>query len=201
MVPFLDPLFDVLVLDDPFFGQAQGPESIQQWAEIYLVHVQERLVNRSGSTLVFGGYSLGGLIAYEMASLWHSRHDQYPALLLLLDAAMYVSYAGNDNELEYGLTLFGQDQKQMVHDHYSKISPLNKREPSTIKPYLGSCFCLLTPESYDKGAAAWWSKRCPSLQVDSIDCSHHDLIGKSSIGEVGRRVNERCTEALKSWSG
>ncbi|KAM0413920.1 hypothetical protein ACHAPD_007162 [Fusarium lateritium] len=126
MVPFLDPLFDVLVLDDPFFGQAQGPESIQQWAEIYLDHVQERLGNRSGSTLVFGGYSLGGLIAYEMASLWHSRHDEYRALLLLLDAAMYVSYAGNDNELEYGLTLFGQEQKQMVHDHYSQISPLTK---------------------------------------------------------------------------
>ncbi|KAM0386138.1 hypothetical protein ACHAPY_000687 [Fusarium culmorum] len=199
MVPFLDPLFEVLVLYDPFFGQAQGPESIQQWAEIYLDHVQERLGNRSGSTLIFGGYSLGGLIAYEMASLWHSRHGEYQALLLLLDAAMYVSYARNDNELEYGLTLFGQEQKQMVHDHYSKISPLTKREPSTIKPYLGPCFCLLTPESHDKGAAAWWSKRCPSLQVDSIDCSHHDLIGKVSVGEVGRRVNERCTEALKSW--
>ncbi|CAG7563307.1 unnamed protein product, partial [Fusarium equiseti] len=178
MVPFLDPLFDVLVLDDPFFGQAQGPESIQQWAEIYLDHIQERLGNRSGSTLIFGGYSLGGLIAYEMASLWHSRQEEYPALLLLLDAAMYVSYAGNNNELEYGLTLFGHEQKQMVHDHYSKVSPLTKREPSTIKPYPGSCFCLLTPESNDKGAAAWWSKRCPSLQVDSIDCSHHDLIGK-----------------------
>lgn len=200
MISFLDPLFDVLVLDDPFFGQAQGPESIQQWAEIYLDHVQERLGNRSRSTLIFGGYSLGGLIAYEMASLWHSRHDEYPALLLLLDAAMYVSYAGNDNELEYGLTLFGQEQRQMVHDHYSKISPLTKREPSTIKPYLGSCFCLLTPESNYKGAAAWWSKRCPSLEVDSIDCSHHDLIGKSSVGEIGRRVNERCTDVLKSWN-
>ncbi|KAH7179814.1 uncharacterized protein B0J16DRAFT_364351 [Fusarium flagelliforme] len=188
MIPFVDPLFDVLILDDPFFGQAQGPASIQQWAEIYLDHVQERLGNRSGNTLIFGGYSLGGLIAYEMASLWHSRHDEYPALLLLLDAAMYVSYAGNDNELEYGLTLFGQEQKQMVHDHYSKISPLTKREPSTIKPYLGSCFCLVTPESDDRGAAAWWLKRCPSLQVDSIDC------------EVGRRVNERCTEVLKSWN-
>ncbi|UZP34286.1 hypothetical protein NXS19_002102 [Fusarium pseudograminearum] len=117
MIPFLDPLFDVLVLDDPFFGQAQGPESIQQWAEIYLDHVQERLGDRSGSTLIFGGYSLGGLIAYEMASLWHSRHDEYPALLLLLDAAMYVSYAGNDNELEYGLTLFGEEQKQMGLRH------------------------------------------------------------------------------------
>ncbi|RBR10280.1 uncharacterized protein FIESC28_09530 [Fusarium coffeatum] len=138
MVPFLDLMFDVLVLDDPFFGQAQGPESFQQWAEIYLDHVQERLGNTSGSTLIFGGYSLGGLIAYEMASLWHSRHDEYPALLLLLDAAMYVSYANNDNELEYGLTLFGQEQKQMVHEHYSKISPLTKREPSKTKPYLES---------------------------------------------------------------
>ncbi|RGP79565.1 multidrug resistance 3 [Fusarium longipes] len=198
MIPFLDPLFDVLVLNDPFFGQARGPESIQQWAEIYLDHVQERLGNRPGSTLMFGGYSLGGLIAYEMASLWHSRYDEYQALLLLLDAAMYVSYEGNDNELEYGLALFGQEQEQMVHDHYSKISPLTKREPSTFKPYLGSCFCLLTPESDDKGAAAWWSKRCPNLQVDSIDCSHHDLVGKLSIGEVGRRVNQRCTEVLKS---
>ncbi|KAJ4129311.1 hypothetical protein NW768_007848 [Fusarium equiseti] len=199
MIPFLDPLFDVLVLDDPFFGQAQGPESIQQWAEIYLDHVQERLANMSGSTLIFGGYSLGGLIAYEMASLWHSRHDEYPALLLLLDAAMYVSYAGNNNELEYGLTLFGQEQKHMVHDHYSKVSPLTKREPSTIKPYLGSCFCLLTPESNDKGAAEWWSKRCPSLQLDSIECSHHDFIGKPLVGEVGRRLNEQCKEVLKSW--
>lgn len=88
--------------------------------------------NRSGSALIFGGYSLGGLIAYEMASLRHYRHDEYPALLLLLDAAMYVSYANNDNELEYGLTLFGKEQKQMLHEHYSEISPLTKREPSTI---------------------------------------------------------------------
>lgn len=61
LVPLLDDSFDVLLLHDPFFGQSEGPETIRQWAELYINHVEKRV--SPGHVFIFGGYSLGGLIA------------------------------------------------------------------------------------------------------------------------------------------
>lgn len=44
------------LLHDPFFGQSAGPETIRQWAELYLNHVEKRV--SPGHLFIFRGYSL-----------------------------------------------------------------------------------------------------------------------------------------------
>lgn len=200
LVPLLDDVFDVLLLHDPFFGKSAGPETIRQWAELYLNHVEKRVSPEH--VFIFGGYSLGGLIAYEMASLWRLRHGQYPALLVLLDAGTYAStttYAHekeNEKEINYGLTLFGESQKQLILDHFNKIAPL-AREPSHLPIYQGECLCLTTSESVAVGALQWWTSRCPGLHSQNLTCSHHALLGEPMIKLVGRLVNEYCGRVVR----
>ncbi|KAJ5706080.1 hypothetical protein N7536_001769 [Penicillium majusculum] len=200
LIPLLDDSFDVLLLHDPFFGKSAGPETIRQWAELYLNHVEKRV--SPGHVFIFGGYSLGGLIAYEMASLWRLRHGQYPALLVLLDAGTYASTTTsahekeNEKEINYGLTLFGESQKQLILDHFNKIAPL-AREPSHLPIYQGECLCLTTSESVAVGALQWWTARCPGLHSQNLTCSHHALLGEPMIKLVGRLVNEYCCRVAR----
>ncbi|GAB1208359.1 hypothetical protein APSETT445_007107 [Aspergillus pseudonomiae] len=194
LVPFLDDILDVLVIHDPFFGRSEGPETIPRWAELYLNHVEKQI--SPGHGLILGGYSLGGLIVYEMASLWRARHGEYPASLVLLDAATYTNSV-HDNESEkeinYALTLFGETQKQLILDHFNKVAPL-AREPIQPPEYHGECLCVITPESAAAGATEWWTARCPGLRVQYIDSTHHALLDGSRIRAVGRLVNEHCCQ-------
>ncbi|KNG82703.1 hypothetical protein ANOM_009909 [Aspergillus nomiae NRRL 13137] len=194
LIPFLDDIFDVLVIHDPYFGRSDGPKTIPRWAELYLNHVEKQI--SPGHGLIFGGYSLGGLIAYEMASLWRVRHGEYPASLVLLDAATYTNSV-HDNESEkeinYALTLFGENQKQLILDHFNKVAPL-AGEPIQPPEYHGECLCLITPESAAAGATEWWTARCPVLRVQHIDSTHHALLDGSRIRAVGRLVNEHCCQ-------
>lgn len=132
-----------------------------------------------------------------MASLWGLRHGQYPALLVLLDGATYTSTTPsahekeNEKEIKYGLTLFGEKQKQLILDHFNKVAPL-AREPSHLPKYQGECLCLTTSESVPVGALEWWIARCPELHSQNLTCSHHALLGESMVRLVGQLVNEYC---------
>ncbi|CRL29317.1 unnamed protein product [Penicillium camemberti] len=132
-----------------------------------------------------------------MASLWRLCHGQYPALLVLLDAGTYASTTTsahekeNEKEINHGLTLFGENQKQLILDHFNKVAPL-AREPSHLPIYQGECFCLTTSESVAVGALEWWTALCPGLHSQDLTCSHHALLDDSMIKLVGRLVNEYC---------
>jgi pimeloyl-ACP methyl ester carboxylesterase len=201
LVTLLDDDFDILLIHDPFFGESTCPKTIKDWAEFYLNDVEKRIP--PGQGLVLAGYSFGGLIAFEMAALWRSRHCYDPASLVLLDAGTYMQSCltqhdrDGENEIRYALRLFGVGQKEMILDHFQKVAPLMCSSVQSIR-YNGTCLYLATPEAAEAGAVEWWTPRCPRLQTHFLDCGHHDVLADAMVGRVSRLVNEHCHHILES---
>jgi thioesterase domain-containing protein len=158
--------------------------------------------------VIFGGYSFGGLIAFEMASLWRRRYGINPASLILLDAAIYTpvkisaSDKENENEVAYAMQLFGQNEEDFVLNHFNKVAPLMYSSIQSPKHH-GACLYLITPEAAVAGAANWWAARCPKLHTHSLPCSHQAVLGDAMVGRVSALINEHCrwvVESLDSYA-
>lgn len=201
LVETLDKALDVLLLHDPFFGKPDCPNTVIEWAEFYFQDVLNQIPK--GHAVVFGGYSFGGLIAFEMASLWRRRYGTNPASLILLDAAIYTpekvsaSDKENESELAYAMKVFGENQEVFVLDHFNKVAPLMCSSIQSAKHH-GACLYLITPEAAVAGAADWWAARCPRLHTHSLPCSHQAVLGDSMIGGVSALINEHCHWVIES---
>ncbi|KAM5429090.1 putative NRPS-like protein biosynthetic cluster [Microsporum canis] len=198
LVPSLDDAFDVLLIHDPFFDQPHHPETITEWAEIYLNDIEKLIPPHHG--LVLGGYSFGGLIAFEMALLWRNRHGNNPTSLILIDAGTYTttkpSTNTNSDEVNYALQIFGESQKDLVLNHFNKVAPLLcnvNRSPI----YQGACLYLVTPETMAAGALEWWSARCSKLDTHRLSCTHHTVLDDAMVRCVGELINEHCYQATQ----
>lgn len=200
LVPFLNGQFNMILVDDPFFGTSKCPGSLTAWAEIYLKDLILQLPNNH--RLILGGYSFGGLIAMEMAVLWEKERGGYPASLLLLDPGTYsptdLSCATEDEQrqtAEAALSLLGIEQraKASFEGHYHRHNQVLS-QTRTPPVYDGTCLYLTLPDRLGPGSIAeWWQKQCPQLTMHCIDCdNHYALLREPSLAQVGQLVHEQC---------
>jgi len=93
--------------DQPFYafqsrgldGQQEPFESIEKMAECYISSL--RLVQPHGPYLL-GGWSMGGIVAYEMAQQLLLQREEV-AMLAMLDATILPAVEGGDAELAHAL--------------------------------------------------------------------------------------------------
>ncbi|CRG92928.1 hypothetical protein PISL3812_10011 [Talaromyces islandicus] len=196
----LDYDFDALLIHDPFFGTSESLSTIRQYAQFYLHDAEKQIP--LGREIAFGGFSFGGLVAFEMASLWSSRHGKEPASLILLDAGTFDAPTNftcdKENEITYALQLFGKGQEKLIRSHFEKLSPI-LRNPVESNKYNGTCLYLSTKESAVAGASDWWTRQCPKLHTHQFDCAHYALLDDFMVSSVGSVVNQHCrwvTECL-----
>jgi thioesterase domain-containing protein len=200
LVPLVDNSIDVLILHDPFFARAEGPRTVQEWASFYLSALKTRIP--PDHTVILGGYSLGGLIALKMASMWHELFASDPASLILLDPGTYEPSIVNemdssivDKEMEYAFQLLGRDQKAYVLQHFKKLGPLMRS--LTEKPdYHGTGLYIASNEAVSSGVAQWWKTSYPDLHTRKLGNTHHTFFDKSVTKELGRAINDHCIECL-----
>jgi amino acid adenylation domain-containing protein len=199
MVSSLSPTAEILIIYDPFLGQSDHPKTISKWAEFYLDDICDQVA--PDSKVIFGGYSLGGLLAFEMTLLWHKRCGTDPAALLLLDPATYSTktlYAHDTHgkkEISHALEIFGKDQESFVKNHFQKIAPMLRSSEISAR-YSGRCIYVGTKESAATGRTAWWKSRCPHLQLQVLDCSHHDLMDPSRSNILSALINDHCLDDI-----
>ncbi|MCJ1386989.1 hypothetical protein MMC17_010118 [Xylographa soralifera] len=194
LVPSLDDTFDVLIIHDPFFGKSEHPESVTEWAKLYLNDVKKQLPR--DHAIILGGYSFGGLIAFEMASLWRKWYGTDPASVILLDTSTYPlvnlffrDRGQSEQELDYALRIFGEDLKTLVQEHFEKLRLLtNKWNEPPI--YRSNCLYFFTQQAAKAEAPEWWAARCPQLQMHYLDCTHHAVLGDAMISSVSGLINE-----------
>ena len=187
LVPLLNDRFDATLIHDPFFGKSDGPTTITEWADYYLRDIGGSI--RHDLPVILGGYSLGGLIAFEMASRWRNAFGSNPGSLLLLDAGSYPSTAKflsqetlTEGEVERGLDVFGHDQQTLVRQHFARIRPLSLH-PVDQHVYEGDCLYLVTLETT---SADWWADHCPKRQMRLLHCGHFDVFHHSMVGTVAQ---------------
>ncbi|KAK1140960.1 Nonribosomal Peptide Synthase (NRPS) [Aspergillus melleus] len=190
LIPFLDSRFNVILVDDPFFGTSRCPESVTAWARSYL----DDLRLPRGHQLILGGYSFGGLIALEMAMLWQERTSRSPAAVVLLDPGTYSPTSVESTNEEEALSLLGVEQRAMAsfQEHFTRHNHVlaGTRLPPV---YHDRCLYMGLPARRHDGVAQFWKSQCPSLVLHYVDCDdHYALLKEPTLTSVGQVLNQHC---------
>lgn len=182
---------DVILVHDPFFWKPEGPSSLAEWASFYLNDLKK--VIRQDLPVILGGFSFGGLIAYQMAAMWTSVSCNPLASILLLDAGSHPAlsrFLANKNlpqkSLDHALAVFGDEQRPLVCRHFEKYRSLNMCDIENYR-YEGDGLYLVTPES---SSATWWNTHCPNISMLPVDCSHYGLLESHMAGPVAETINK-----------
>ncbi|KUL81742.1 hypothetical protein ZTR_11194 [Talaromyces verruculosus] len=197
LIPLLDPYFDVILVHDPFFGSPEGPTTISDWAKSYVDDIKGAV--NLHLPVILGGYSLGGLIAFEMASIWREMFGSDPASVLLLDAGSYPTIAKSfsqrhlsEETLNHALSIFGDDQELLVRQHFAKLQLLSLQHVEQHIHY-GDCLYLHTPQS----RVHWWMTHCPKLTKHVLHCGHHDVLDRVMVHTVAQLMNEHYRTLIR----
>ncbi|WP_454226241.1 thioesterase domain-containing protein [Propioniciclava flava] len=134
LVRSLDPDWSVAVLVDPALGGGPLSDSIDELAAGYLKTI-ERLGDEAPSLL--GGWSMGGIIAMEMAHQL-AGHGTPPSLVALLDAPTPDRVASHGPEVEEGSALLaavrrfeemsGRELLLIDSDAFLTLAPAERRD-------------------------------------------------------------------------
>lgn len=191
LVQLLGEELDVVLIHDPYFGTRNAPGSIGEWAGRYLADLIE--VIRTDKPVVLGGFSLGGMIAFQMAGLWQSKFGKCVDSLLLLDAGGYPAlttyFARQEmptSSLEHALEIFGEKQRELVVEHFEKHRAMSFGNLDEAV-FEGDALYLNTPGS---SSASWWAVHCPNMQIQTLDCTHYEVLGGSMVGRVAELVRQ-----------
>lgn len=197
LAPLLDEHLDIIILHDPFFGKAEGPFTLDEWSNFYLKELSARLPQHGN--VILGGYSFGAFTALKMASMWKDWFDVDLTSMLLLDPAVWqpvhmedMTQEFIDEKVNYGLRLFGEEQRDFVMEHFKKFGPL-MASPKGRPNYNGTGLHIASSEVSKMGTTEWYAKNYPNLEQECIDSTHHGLFEWSSATkQVGKAINEHC---------
>lgn len=201
LMPILGKHLDVIILHDPFFGRQEGPRSLDEWSNYYLDALHKRLPK--DSRVIVGGYSFGSFTALQMASLWKDWFGTPLASVILFDPAVWepvnvdeLSKEFIDEKVNYGLRLFGEEQRSFVMEHFKKFGPL-MASPKEKPVYEGRGLHVASSEVAKQGVPDWWASHYPNLEQECIEATHHGLFEwDTAVKEVGKVVNEHCGKIL-----
>lgn len=200
--------------DYPFYGlQSQGLNgksplntSIEDMASYYLAEM--RTVQAQGPYHL-GGFSLGGLVAYEMARQLRARGEEV-GLLVLFD-----TYASNPKPVRVMDVLRGQvELGQLPEEVRKKIrrTLLAWRLPEVLKkvmrtnaqagaqyrlqPYAGKAVLLRAGDSWRVGddPYAAWSRLVGELETIQIGGAHMDILREPQVGDLAESLKS-CIDA------
>ncbi|KEY64595.1 hypothetical protein S7711_03654 [Stachybotrys chartarum IBT 7711] len=200
LVPLLDDAFNVLLVHDPFFGKPSCPVSLTEWARVYLGDVKKMLpMNHS---VILGGFSLGSMLAFEMASLWSEHFTSSPVSIILLDPGTFsmeslatINQDSAEGELAYALRIFGHDQMDMIYNHFNKFEPLwaSLRRPAV---YDGDCLYFVTSGNVEAGVSDLWTEICPKAEMHCVNSAHNALLDEARIAAISRLINDHCRRRI-----
>ncbi|RAK94915.1 non-ribosomal peptide synthetase [Aspergillus ibericus CBS 121593] len=200
LLPLLDDAFDILLLDDPFLGTAYCPETLSEWANHYLNDIQAHV--QTDQPVVFGGYSFGGLVAFEMAHLWDKLHGENRSSVILIDPGTFgrenipaKDRSQRDDLIKNSLGMTDVKPGDMLpfQEHFDRhLKALRQLSEPPI--YDGQCLHLALPDRLQDGVVPWWRARCSDITLCVLDCRDHYKIMKDAklVEAVGRLINEHC---------
>ncbi|BCS02820.1 non-ribosomal peptide synthetase [Aspergillus luchuensis] len=205
LLPLLDGTIDVLLVDDPFMGAARYPDTLSQWASRYLADMKEHI--QADHPVIFGGYSFGGVIAFEMAHKWDQLYGAHSGSVVLLDPGTYEvdnrAWKGESEKDNLIMSSLGRSEISL-----QDILPLRKcfdgyvraLEQSESPPvYEGKCLHVALPDRLQDGVVDWWKAHCTNITLGVVDCDNHYALMKDAgcVAAISRFINEHCKAVIE----
>jgi amino acid adenylation domain-containing protein len=218
----LRPLSGRLGSDYPLYGlQAQGLDgqqpcltSIEEMATHYIKEI--RAVQPEGPYLL-GGYSLGGVIAYEMAQQLTTNGEEV-ALVALLD-----TYPGNIKpETHPVLDLLRSPQRLFLEMPTAawesiqrklkrgRVNPALKRvflqntdnaDRYVLRPYAGKVALFRATDKSWRGADPYehWGTLAPELETHEVPGDHRALLYEPRVQHLAEKLRARIDAVVSSY--
>jgi len=200
-------------------GNASPFSQVEEMASHYIREI--RSVQPEGPFLI-GGYSFGGLVAYEMARQLTAGGEQV-ALLALLD-----TYPGNLEPLSLSMLRLVRNPARLavvrdlsaiakgsvrrrLKDFFlspvlKRILQANQRAAAEYKlhPYLGGKITLFRAQEFSLRSVhdpheQWRDLATAGLEVREIAGGHGDLLVSPQVGQLAKELKE-CIDAC-AWAG
>jgi thioesterase domain-containing protein len=209
--------------DYPLYGlQAQGLDgkraclsSIEEMAAHYLTEI--RMVQTAGPYFL-GGYSLGGLIAYEMAQQLSAKGEEV-GLVMLLD-----SYPGKVKSVRHSLlSMLLSPQQFFVDMPYAAVDSVRRRikrgrvapelknvfhnnaaagDRYVLKPYGGRVGLFRAAEKSWRTSAdpyAAWSKLAPKLETHEVPGDHRGVLYEPQVRHLANGLKARIDKVISDF--
>jgi amino acid adenylation domain-containing protein len=218
----LRPLSRRLGTDYPLYGlQARGLDgqqpcltSIEEMATHYIKEI--RAVQPEGPYLL-GGYSLGGVIAYEMAQQLTANGEDV-ALVALLD-----TYPGNIKPESHPLLdLLRSPQRLLVElptaawesiqrkVKRGRVNPALRKvfvqntanaERYVLRPYAGKVALFRAKDKSWRGADPYehWETLAPELETHEVPGDHRALLYEPRVAHLAESLRARIDEIVSSY--
>ncbi|MFY0528790.1 thioesterase domain-containing protein [Archangium gephyra] len=198
-------LVNALGSEVPFYGlQARGVDRaaeplrrIEDMAALYISAL--RKVQPVGPYSL-GGWSMGGLIAYEMTQQLLRAGEQVE-LLVLIDAPAPSTEAGDHHEDVAALLesspsakslLQGvEDVERMLHLYRCHLEAMRTYRAGSTR-FEGRALYFQSGETQVREVSEW-VEHCPQLEVHAVDATHHSIVLET---EKARLLAERLGEHL-----
>lgn len=189
--------FDLVLIHDPYFGRGKAPDSILHWAEHYIKDLASLV--RTDLPFIVGGFSFGGLIAFQIALISEQYLGRAPLSLLLLDAGSepaLSSFFDLDvlpvKSFHHAVEIFGKDQEPLIKQHFQNC---RKLDLSTVaqQSWTHDALYFVTQEST---SCDWWRERCPNMTVVQSACAHYELLGAGMTKNVAEVVGKHYEHVL-----
>ncbi|GLB07639.1 nonribosomal peptide synthase [Aspergillus tubingensis] len=205
LLPLLDGTIDVLLVDDPFMGAARYPETLSQWASRYLADIREHI--QLDHPVIFGGYSFGGFIAFEMAHKWDQLYGAHPSSVVLLDPGTYEVdnrvWKGESEKDNLIISSLGRSEispqdilpLRKCFDGYVRALKQSKSPPV----YEGKCLHVALPDRLQDGVVGWWKAHCTNITLGVVDCDNHYALMKDAgcVASISQFINEHCNAVIE----
>lgn len=201
--------------DYPFYGlQAQGLDGkrpcFARIEEMAAHYIREMKTISPEGPYFFGGYSFGGLVAYEMACQLRAQGEQV-GLLVLLD-----TYVGKLKPISSSVTrlLDRSFRQSLLRDFPKRAKASLSRKIRTallsralknvlqsnqaaaeryvLQPYGGKVTLFRASEASDKGSeglySAWTALATGGLEVHQIVGHHNDILAKPQVDLLASKL-------------
>lgn len=199
--------------DQPFYGFAHQGEDGQpiRYTEIpaLATHlISEMRSVRAHGPYLLGGYSFGGIVAYEMAHQLIASGEEVP-LIALLDSycpKLYREVMRRERKLHEPLKdrvtrllidLFTSERKPLPTwlRHYNIMHTYNRAmDTYEASPYPGKMLLFRCSKSWGPLELGWSGMVQGGLEVRTVEGDHYDLMKEDRMRLIASHLTERFAE-------
>jgi thioesterase domain-containing protein/acyl carrier protein len=208
------PVYGLQALVSEFRGSRAAQPSLERLAANYVNALRER---QKHGPYHLGGWSLGGVIAFEMAQQLRAAGEEV-ALLVLIDSytpklleRLESEHSSADGDQEGGLRrAFGRDflgtaGPRALHGHEHELFEVFRTNVQAMqayapKPYQGPVTLLSAAEGGPADAAHGWAPLVPAgLALHTLPGDHYSILKPPQLDNLVQAL-ERALRGLASLS-
>ena len=186
--------YEILALNDPYFGKESPFETIDEMADHYFGLIKKK---KLVAPISFAGWSFGGNVAYELVKRFETLTDIQIGVLFLFDSYNYstiqLSKNLTDDQIKENINTHLNKKNIDLNSSYSRDLKhemlRNRRLAQLHNPQaIHSEIVLVQSTSEEDEGKRFenngWKKEILRLTTKKVDCDHSDMFDPEFVSDI-----------------